>query len=932
MNPELTIKERVSDLLSRLTLKEKMGLLPSSQQAVKRLGINSAQFGTEVARGYVSREADEVSTVFPQPIGLACTFNPELMYRLGEICGIETRIYSRKCPNEKLMVWGPTVDLCRHPLWGRNEESYGEDPFLTGEMSTAYCAGMVGEHKKYLRVLCGLKHFCCNNHEEDRLRDSANVDARLLREYYYAAFEPSIRAGVAHSLMTAYNELSGVPAMINNDVKRVCKDEWGMLFAVTDGGDFAQNVMAHRFSDSHAETVALALKAGNNIMTEYNSSTVLTSVKAALKQGLITEKEIDTAVSEVLTGRFMLGEFERSEGNLNPYENYPDEMINCDDFRAVNAQAARECITLLGNNGILPLKAGKDTKIAVVGLLGEHGFKDWYTGMSSYNTTILSGLRRKFGKNVEFHDSCNIVALKSVLTNRYLCVQKDGSVTADSEKLTKSCKFKKIDWDEQVIYISEANGRLLRLTEDDIRGALNQVHTGFVNADGKDTYEWFGRMVLREDSYGDSSIFKSWRNKDIAVIDGRLCETERGGITAAKLFDEEVLTDGVEQAVKLAKNADYTVICCGNDPMVPARECFDRKSLHLPCQQERLIAEVCAVNAQSVLTVTSSYPYILPPNVPAIIYTAHGGPESGDALADVLIGEYNPAGRLSQTWYRSDKDLPCIKDYDIARNGSTYMYFEGEALFPFGHGLSYSTFEYSDFSVVDKGKNIEVSLNIRNTSEIYGEEVVQLYFTALNPRVKRPRKQLCEFIRQGIRSGETIEVTLVFDKSRLRYRDVTRGKFAVESGGYRFAVGASSEDIRASLDIHVKGEKIPSRDLRKTTPAMNYDDKRSVILRYDPKKQRHYVHSPVWNGAIEFFDVDFRGVNGIEVTASMDVKDGVIGVFVDGNEVGEIAIPAAACPTEFKRRRCVFGKALRGKGNLVLRLPEFINLADIKLL
>ena len=549
-NPALSTKKRVTDLISRLTLNEKIGLLPSNQKAIERLGIGALHFGTEVARGYISRVPGEISTVFPQPIGLAATFNPELMFELGEIAGIETRIYHAKSKQKqngsKLMVWGPTVDLCRDPRWGRNEESYGEDPLLTGEMSTAYTKGMVGEHKKYVRVIPGLKHFCCNNHEEDRNRDSANVDARVLREYYYAAFEPAIRGKGAYSLMTGYNELSGVPAMINRDIDKVCKREWGMLFAVTDGSDFSQNVTAHKYSDSHAETLSLALKSGNNIMTD-SDETVIAAAKEALKNGFISESELDTAISEVLTGRFMLGEFDPPE--MNPYENISAETLNCDAFKSTSARAARECITLLKNNGILPVKDDGKCKIAVVGLLGENHFKDWYTGMSDYNTTIVSGFRDALGKDrVTFHDGCDIVSIKSNLSGKYLQVNQDGSVTADSDEITPACRFKKIDWDVQTVYISELNGNLLRTEETDTGEINHNAPVGVINAAGSDTFEWFGRLIISHHGYEGNTIYKSWRNKNLAVDENnRLCETEGSGISEASLFQEKILVNGVKE-------------------------------------------------------------------------------------------------------------------------------------------------------------------------------------------------------------------------------------------------------------------------------------------------------------------------------------------------------------------------------------------------
>ncbi|MCL2036502.1 MAG: glycoside hydrolase family 3 C-terminal domain-containing protein [Oscillospiraceae bacterium] len=942
------INETIADLVSQLSLDEKIGLLPSAQQAIERLGIAECRFGTEVARGYVSRTPGEISTVFPQPIGLAATFDPDLMYKLGEICGTETRIYNSKRPYEALMVWGPTVDLCRDPRWGRNEESYGEDPFLTGEMSTAYCRGMRGEHPEYLRVLCGLKHFCCNNHEEDRLRDSANVDARLLREYYYAAFEPAIRAGAAHSLMTAYNELSGLPAIINPDVRRVCKEEWGMLFAVTDGGDFCGNVNAHKFSDSHTETLALALKAGINIITESSAvhATTIATAKAAIESGEISEEMLDSAISEVLTGRFMLGEFSPSESN--PYANIPEEKLNCDEFKAVNARAARECITLLKNeSGTLPIKDDGKCTVAVVGLHGDTVFKDWYTGMSDYSSTILSGLREVLGaERVTYHDACDIVAIKSVFNGRYLSVKGDGSIVADSDEITPECRFKIIEWGHEnsyadssncfVVFVSEHNGKLLRCSEADDGVIVSDAPAGYVNAAGESTYEWFGRMIFRYSLEYKMQTLKSWRGKDIAVDSGgRLCEFEPGGIASAKGFKVKILSDGMEAAAELAANADYAVVCVGNDPMVSARECADRKRLALSELQQTLISNMrYKKNDKNIVTVvTSSYPYsiLFEDNLPAIIHTAHGGPESGRAMADVLLGRYNPAGRLPQTWYKRDRDLPDIKNYDIAESGSTYLYFKGIPLYPFGHGLSYSKFEYSGFTVKQNGENIEIALKVTNVSEVYGEEVVQIYFTALNPRVKRPMKQLCEFIRQGIEPGETVDVTFEFSIERLRFWDVSRHKFAVESGEYRFCAAASSSDVRCTADIRVEGEEVPLRNLCEITAAVDYEAKRSIVIRYDKNREGYYVHAPQWNGAVDYYGVDFSGVKGIEVAASMDVSVGKIGVFIDDVQAGEIEVPACACPTAFAKLCCDFEQVSLKSGKLTLKLSQYVNLLEIRL-
>ncbi|MCL2633954.1 MAG: glycoside hydrolase family 3 C-terminal domain-containing protein [Oscillospiraceae bacterium] len=924
-NPELSFKKRITDLISRLTLNEKITLMTAYQPAIPRLGIGEWNVGTEVARGYVGREATEYSTVFPQPIGLASTFDPELMYSLGEITGTEARIYHKKTPTSKLMMFGPTVDLLRDPRWGRNEEAYGEDPLISGELSSAYVKGMSGKHKRYSRVIPILKHFCCNNHEEDRIKDNADVDPRTLREYYYAPFETAIKGGGAYAVMTAYNELSGVPAMINPDLRKVCRDEWGMLLAVTDGGDFTQNVLHHRFGTSHAETIASAVKAGNNIMLD-SKETTIAAAKEAVKKGLITEKEIDNIIKETLKARFMLGEFDSDK--KNPYANTPDKLLNCADFRATNARASRECITLLKNTtstgtSLLPINDDGKIKVAVIGQLADANYPDWYTGKSNYHVTIMKGLKNQLGSRLSHCDGCDIVAIKSLHNNKYLTVNEDNSVTATADEITTACRFKKVDFGGEVLYISEQNGKLLK------------IENGFMNAVGIDTFEWFGKMIIRPTEYMGNTVYKNLFRKDIGInSNNRLSEILDNAITSEKLFKEETLFDAVNESVKLAKKADYVIVVLGNNPMIVARECFDRKTLALPEAQQRLINAAGSANKNTILIINASYPYSINKEqreIPSIIYTAHGGPEGGNAMADVIFGRYNPSGRTPQTWYKHERELPDIKNYDIISSDSTYLYFKGEALYPFGHGLSYSKFEYSDLIIKDHGKTIEARLKVKNVSDIFGEEVVQLYFTPLHPRVKRPRKQLCDFIRQGIDPGKTADIVFTFDKNRLRFWDVTREKFCVETGKYRFAAASSSEDIRCIKDMKINGEKIPHRDMTKRTKAINYDNKHNIKLNFDRERLCHYIHAPEFGGTVDYFDVQLSGVKGMEVYAATNIFDGTVTVLLGEKQIGELKIPATAAPNGFGKHKCSFTEKLPVTGKLTLRLTQGTNLLFIKL-
>ena len=298
-NIEIPLIERVEDLIGRLTLEEKAGLVSSSQIGIERLGISEWHIGWEVARGYVGRVPEEPSTVLPQPIGMAAMFDPELMYQLGELAGNETRVYYQKDKRGKLMLFGPTVDMERDPRWGRTEEAYGEDPYLTGQMTIAYTKGLKGEDPFYIRTVPGLKHFCANNNEKNRGSCSANLEPRTKHEYYYKAFRASIVEGGAISVMAAYNELSGVPALLHPDLKSVLKDQWGLQFIMSDGADFVGNVIEHHYVENHVESISLALKAGADIMLD-DADVVRWSVLEAVNLGLLSEEELEKSIKRTL--------------------------------------------------------------------------------------------------------------------------------------------------------------------------------------------------------------------------------------------------------------------------------------------------------------------------------------------------------------------------------------------------------------------------------------------------------------------------------------------------------------------------------------------------------------------------------------------------------------------------------------------------------
>lgn len=866
----LSLDERVRDLISLLTPEEKAGLLSSHQYAVPRLGIKEWYVGAEVARGYVSRNPDEPTTVFPQPIGMAGMFDPELMYKIGRIAGEEARIIHNRHPEGHLMLWGPTVDMCRNPLWGRNEEAYGEDPYLTGEMSKAYTLGLANRCGEYMQTIPTLKHFCANNTEPERTHANSNLEPRTKHEYYYAAFKPAITEGGAYSVMTAYNELSGVPGMINPDIQNILKDEWGLGFTVTDGGDFSQNVTDHRYSTSHAETIELALKNGMDIMTD-EAELVRAAALQALSEGRITEKDIDRAVYCSMLARFRLGEFDKN----HPYSEVDESRIDCEEFRKVNHRAALEQTVLLKNNGLLPLK--KDMKIAVIGINGDVNLMDWYTGYSSYSHTIFDGIKAKFSSAV-YDNGCDVVAVKSKLSGKYLGADSDGNVTALYDISDSAAHFEKSEYGHNEITLRALyNGKYL--TENGYR------------ADSDTTYRWFSQEIFKPKNCGEYTAYNTYFGKLLEVDEsGKIGGGKPFGITDGKLFSEEIVSDGIKRAEQLAKSADAVIVCVGNDPMIVAREMYDRKTLSLPERQKELVRTVYGANKNTVMAVVSSYPYAICEEdeyLPAIIYTTHAGPELGTAFAEVLTGEYNPAGRLAQTWYKSEDELAPIDSYDIIENDMTYLYYKGEPLYPFGYGKSYSDFSYSDFSVSERGDKIISAVDVKNTSDTDGEEVVQIYFHPEAPRVKRAVKQLCAFSRRYIRAGESVRFEFEIEKRKLEFYDVTREKFCVESGDYRFIAGASCEDIRCEQVLSVSGESIPPRDLSKVTKAINYDRKYGTKMKYSKAGEFHYMQG----GTLLFDDADLRAAKGIELTSGCAVANGKITVKADGETLAEVNVP-----------------------------------------
>ncbi|MDR0947390.1 MAG: glycoside hydrolase family 3 C-terminal domain-containing protein [Ruminococcus sp.] len=861
MDPQIIAE----NLTLKLTLKEKLRMLTGYSRGTERLGLRDFATGVEIARGYVSHgeggKPVDYSTVFPQPIGLASTFDKELMRSLGEICAEELRFYWQREKNErgcKLFAFGPTVDPLRDPRWGRNEEAYGEDPCLSGEMSKEYTIGLGGD-SEYLKVSPTLKHFCADNNEQNRATDNANADMRLLNEYYYAPFRKCFEKGKARGVMAAYNELSGVPAVMSPDLQKRVKDEWGADYIVTDGGDFSQNYLSHKNVSSHAEAFALCVKNGTDIMLD-NEEMVQTAAAEALRQGFITEDDIDNAVFNQLLGRAKLGEFDPE----CPYDTQKFD-VDTDAFKKINLRAAKEQVCLLKNDGILPIKSAKkkSPKIAVIGPLADEMYPDWYTGTPSYNYTIKDGFIKEYGaKNVIFDNGYDHVKIVSATSGKPLKATADG-VTAG--KKSDFSIFEMHDWDFGSINFKDLATKKYISDNEDVYKATADC-----------CYDWFIRQWFKPSVSEGKYTFKSWHDDRIAIEKGKLVNS-KDPHSPDRFFEIEVIDDGAVRAAKAAAEADIVFVCTGNHPMQVARECYDRPTLNLPAHQSKLIKAVFEANPKTVLVIVSSYPYAVnfeAQNLPGIIYTSHAGAELGTAIAQTASGKNNPAACVAQTWYKSVDDLPSIKDYDILKNQTTNWFFKGEALYPFGYGLSYSKFECKKFNVKYKNNTVISTVEIKNVSDIDGEEIIKLFTTSIDEKIPEkyiyPIQKLYDFKRVFIKAGETAKFEIVTPVEEFRQWCPETDMMEVFDGEYTCAYIQVSEGVKTEAKVKIEtGFKRPARDLSRRTTAKMYDEKgKAAVLDFDYNKNDWYVDLGDWGGEIVFKRCAVKDLTGIEIAAA----------------------------------------------------------------
>ncbi len=787
-------------LLARLTLDQKIAMLHQHAPAVVELGLAPFHTGAEAAHGVAWLGP---ATVFPQPVGMAATWDEDLIRRVGTATGHELRGKKAADASVGTNAWAPVVNPLRHPLWGRNEEGFSEDPHLTAALAGAYCAGLKGDHEDFWLTVPTLKHFLAYNNEADRNVSSSQLRARVLHEYDLPAFRGPIEDGVAGAVMLSYNLVNGRPAHVSELVGSELR-QWRNgddITIVTDAGGPSALYTAEKYFDDGPSAYAAALHAGVDNFTEDsdNPGPSLRHLHDALDRGLITEADIDRAVLRLLTLRERTGEFEPDGG---PYGALGAELVGDPAHVALARESARKAVVLLRNGPaggteapLLPLGSAPG-KIAVIGSLGFTVLSDWYSGTLQNEVSIAAGLSGRYGEVVA-EAALDLVSLRCVRTGTYLGAADPGSsLTAGAATPGQEHMFQLKDWGAgECTLQSPATGKFvtgdgyyLSASADRVGGWVVQetfrLHRG---ADGTTAIQHIGTGKWVRIEAHTGSVALSAATED-----------------TADRFTLRTVRSGQQSAREAAAAADVAVVVVGNDPHLGGRETLDRSTLALPESEQELIRLVREANPRTVLVIVSSYPYSLGAlaDTPAIVWTSHAGQELGNALADVLSGDFEPSGRLAQTWWQRDEDLADILDYDLITSRSTYLYSDAEPLFALGHGLGYSTVSYESAVRADDGLDVV----LRNTGSRTAHELVQVYAASPGHRFDFPRRLLVAYRRVRLEPGARSTVRIPVPVDRLATYSVTAGRMLVEPGTYELMVGPSANDLPLGVELTVAGE------------------------------------------------------------------------------------------------------------------------------
>lgn len=814
--------ERILDLLNRLTVEEKVSLLVNDAREIPRLNIDKYNHGNEALHGVV-RPGE--FTVFPQAIGLAATWNPNLIFRVSTAISDEARgrwkelDYGKKQiagGSDLLTFWSPTVNMARDPRWGRTPETYGEDPFLSGRIGCEFVKGLQGDNPRYLKTVSTPKHFAANNEEHNRSSCNARMSERDLREYYLPAFERCIVDGKAQSIMMAYNAVNDVPCTVNTYlIKKVLRGDWNFNgYIVSDCSAPEWMVTKHKYVKNLEAAATLALKAGLDL--ECGDRVYTAPLLKAYNEYMVSEAEIDSAAYHILRGRMLLGLFD--DPSQNPYNKIEPSVIGCKEHQELALETARQSMVLLKNQkNFLPLNRKKIRSIAVVGISAAHcEFGDYSGNPKNTPVSVLDGIK-KYAENANIKvvhapwvssgtdfDPISKGFFPNGLKAEYFDnsdLQGTPSVRMEEELLYdpvhRPDRFQpeapmSIRWTGTLKPVVSGDYTLGLKTDDGCRLFL----------DGKKLIDsWTERSAQM-----DQVVVKLEAGK---TYDLRVEYFDGGGDCFARLYWKAPVTDQTNRlalfgdAGKVAKECDVTVAVLGINKSIE-REGQDRYSLELPIDQQEFIKELYKVNPNTVVVLVAGSSMAInwmDENVPAILNAWYPGEQGGNAVAEVLFGDYNPGGRLPLTYYNSLDELPAFDDYSVKNR--TYQYFEGKPLYEFGYGLSYTKFKYTKKNIALSNDMINITFKLSNVGKYDGDEVAQVYVRYPETGTYMPLKQLKGFSRVHLKRGKATDVTISIPKKELRYWDEKTRQFVTPTGEYVFQVGGSSENVSIQETINL---------------------------------------------------------------------------------------------------------------------------------
>lgn len=828
LNPKLPIQQRVDNLINSMTLKEKISQMVNDASAIKRLDVPKYDWWNECLHG-VARNG--LATVFPEPIGLASTWDKNLMHQVGNAISDEARAkYNFAIKNgergkyQGLTFWAPNINIVRDPRWGRGMETYGEDPYLTGQLAVQFIKGLQGNNPKYLKIVATAKHFAVYNGPEPlRHRIDVNVSNYDLYETYLPAFKACVKDANVASIMCAYNSLRGNACCSNDPIlNKILRNDWGFKgYVVSDCGAIADIYKNHKQTKDAEEASAKAVLAG----TDLNCGVTLSRLGPAVKKGLISEALIDTSLKRLFTARFKLGMFDPP--SMVPYSKINMSAVESPQHQELSLQSAKESIVLLRNaDNILPLKKSIKS-IAVIGpnANNKEVLYGNYNGFPSQTVTPLDGIKNNVRKHTKvfYALGCNIaedVPSLKVIPSKYLFTS-----TSEKEHGLIGKYFNNYEFKGKPVFTRTDSAIdfdwLLGYPRKDFKiNDFSVLWKGYLVPPVTGKY-FFGLQAYENAKIfiNDSLISKFPQKRGHSRVEkGIVLEAGKAYKIKIEYYENShfgrmhllwsVPDEHLEQeAINAAKRADVTVMFMGLSPRlegeernlhVPGFNGGDRETLNLPQSQENLIKKITALGRPVVLVLINGSALSINwenENIPGILESWYGGQAAGTAIADVLFGDYNPGGKLPVTFYKSVKQLPPFTDYDM--KGRTYRYFTGPVLYPFGYGLSYTTFSFNNLKLstdtIKEDGTCTLSVDVTNIGKVVGDEVAELYVKGRGTAENGAIKSLKGFERVHLLPGETKNVK--FDISPKTLHTYINGiGYEVKKGEHTLMIGSSSKN------------------------------------------------------------------------------------------------------------------------------------------